>query len=195
MSSAKSGALYSIRTQTPELSLLSYTYLPHLSVLTPMGLKLLLSFQFLLKLFSRKFLSNFSVLEILHFYISTYGMRVGKIEEGNSDKEWGHKTRMKPSEDLRKCSRHLLALPQSVTTQRLHEADFPHLFPWLLWRPLPTAGTHGKDKHDHCCLSLTLEGRTVTATFTVCHRESCRHSGHTLPFSPGAETASQELKV
>lgn len=102
--------------------------LPHLSVLTPMGLKLLLSFQFLPKLFSRKFLSNFSVLEILHFYISTYGMRVGKMEEGNGDKERCHKTRMKPSEDLRKCSRHLLALPQSVTTQRLHEADFPDLF-------------------------------------------------------------------
>lgn len=103
--------------------------LPHLSMLTPMGLKLLLSFQFLLKLFSRKFLSNFSVLEILHFYIPTYGMRVGKMEEGNGDKEWCYKIRMKPSKDLRKCSCHLLALTQSVTTQRLHGADFTRLFP------------------------------------------------------------------
>lgn len=103
--------------------------LPHLSMLTPMGLKLLLSFQFLRKLFSRKFLSNFSVLEILHFYISIYGMRVGKMEEGNGDKEWCYKIRMKPSKDVRKCSCHLLALTQSVTTQRLHGADFTRLFP------------------------------------------------------------------
>lgn len=103
--------------------------LPHLSTLTPMGLKLLWSFQFLRKLFSRKFLSNFSVLEILHFYISTYGMRVGKMEEGNGDKEWCYKVRMKPSKGVRKCSCHLLALTQSVTTQRLHGADFTRLFP------------------------------------------------------------------
>ena len=48
-----------------------------------------------------------------------------------------------------------------------------------------------KDRRDHCCLSLTLEGRTVTATFPVCHRQSCRHGDHTLPFSPGAE---QQIK-
>ena len=59
-------------------------------------------------------------------------MRVGKMEEGNGDKEWRYRTRMKPSKDLRKCSRHLLALTQAVTTQRLHKADFTPLFHWLL---------------------------------------------------------------
>lgn len=81
MSLAKRGTCFHLDTGPTPLSCLIFN-LPHSSTLTPRGLKAFelmyyLCFLSPLKLFFRKFYIKVN----LHFYISTYSKRMGKMED------------------------------------------------------------------------------------------------------------------